>query len=219
MTPHAEWEVAAFFFRYLCGAASLVAALPPLLGLVALGMSAPGLLCKSSPGLLRWRRLAVLAALVPQGGVGFFMVFVYTFGFDAGAGFWVSLSRQAAHCSRDLFRCRTVCLRPSSPFFGSAGPGACVPEERRRAAIPGPDFSVCRSLLSVRRVKWEARQRSDCPGCRASNRRFTVGANPFRSAGGYLGCDFCSGLRALKQGLDQTSVDLDRCSGDVGCLL
>ncbi|HEY1353129.1 MAG TPA: hypothetical protein VGF67_26240 [Ktedonobacteraceae bacterium] len=91
VTPHAEWEVATFFFRYLCGAASLVAALPLLLGLVVLGMSALDVWHKLSPNLIGWRRLAALVALVLQGGVGFFMIFIYTFGFGAGAGFWVAL--------------------------------------------------------------------------------------------------------------------------------
>jgi hypothetical protein len=90
-TPHSEWEVANFFFHYMCGPTSLVVALPLLLVLVVLGMSVANLFHELSPGMVQWRYRAALAALVMQGVLGLFMVFIYTFGFDFGAGFWLVL--------------------------------------------------------------------------------------------------------------------------------
>lgn len=91
MTPHAAWEVLAFFMGYLCGPISLLAVLPLLLVFVVLGMNVFGMSGAFTPRLLRWRRRAALAALVLQVGVSFLMIFIYTFGFDFGSGFWVTL--------------------------------------------------------------------------------------------------------------------------------
>ena len=86
-TPHSEWEVATVFFEYLWGPATLVVALPFLLLLVVLGMSAVSVFRALSPEQVRWRWRAALAALLMQGALGVFVVFLFTFGFDAGAGF------------------------------------------------------------------------------------------------------------------------------------
>lgn len=90
-TPHSEWEVATFFWQDLCGPASLAVVFPLLLLLFVLAMSLVSLVHDPSPALVQWRYRAALAALVLQGVLGFAMVFVYTFGFDAGAGFWIVL--------------------------------------------------------------------------------------------------------------------------------
>ena len=90
-TPTSEWDVANFFFHYMCGPASLVAALPLLLMLVVLGMSVISLFHGCLPAMVQRRYRAALTALIMQSILGLFMVFIYTFGFDFGAGFWVVL--------------------------------------------------------------------------------------------------------------------------------
>lgn len=91
VTPHSAWEVADFFLHYMCGPASVVLALPLLLMLVVLGMSVVSLFQELSPAWVRWRYRAALAALGLQLVLGLFMVFIYTFGFDTAAGFWIVL--------------------------------------------------------------------------------------------------------------------------------
>ena len=90
-TPTSEWTVANFFFHYMCGPAIVIMALPLLSVLFVLGTSAASLFRELSPGMVTWRRRAALAGLVIQGVLGLFMVFIYTFGFDFGAGFWLVL--------------------------------------------------------------------------------------------------------------------------------
>lgn len=90
-TPHSAWEVADFFIHYMCGPASVVLALPLLLMLVVLGMSLVRMFHDLSPAMVRWSYSAALAALGLQLVLGLFMVFIYTFGFDTAAGFWIVL--------------------------------------------------------------------------------------------------------------------------------
>jgi hypothetical protein len=44
-----------------------------------------------SPGIVSWRRIAAITALIIQGLVGFIGGFLYAFGLHFGAGYWLAL--------------------------------------------------------------------------------------------------------------------------------
>jgi|ERR1051326_1918939 hypothetical protein len=90
-TPTSEWTVANFFFYYYIPPIALLLALPPLLMLFVLLTSVVNLFHELSPGMVKWRRRAAITGLVVQSILGFYSVFIYTFGFDFGVGFWVVL--------------------------------------------------------------------------------------------------------------------------------
>jgi hypothetical protein len=91
--PVSEWEVADFFFHYASPPAAVLLALPLLLVLLVLGMSAASLFRALSPGMVTWRRRAAIAGLIIQGLLGFYMSTLYSFALPPhfGAGFALEL--------------------------------------------------------------------------------------------------------------------------------
>lgn len=90
-TPTSEWTVANFFFYYYIPPIAVLLAFPLLLMLFVLAMNVVNLFYELSPGIVKWRRRTAITGLVMQSILGFYSVFIYTFGFDFGAGFWVVL--------------------------------------------------------------------------------------------------------------------------------
>src|ERR1700730_2731197 len=78
--PTSEWTVANVFFFYFSPPTAVLLALPLLLMLLVLGMSAFSLFHELSPGMITWRHRAALAGLVIQVVLGFYSVIIYIFG-------------------------------------------------------------------------------------------------------------------------------------------
>lgn len=90
-TPHTEWEVAAFFFQYICGLAIAILAFPLVSVLLVGAMSVASFFSDLSAAMILWGRRVAIIGLLLQGGAGVPAIVLYTFGFDVGGGFWIVL--------------------------------------------------------------------------------------------------------------------------------
>jgi hypothetical protein len=87
LEPMSEWTVANAYS--LVGV--VILALPVLAVLFVLGTSIASFFQALSPKIVTCRWRASLAGLVIQGGLGFFMAYLYSFGGPYGAGLWLVL--------------------------------------------------------------------------------------------------------------------------------
>jgi hypothetical protein len=90
-TPTSEWTVMNFFFQYISPLTAVFLALLLLSALFILVTSAASFFQRLSPRIVTWRRIAAITALVIQGPVGLVGGFIYAFGVNFGAGYWLAL--------------------------------------------------------------------------------------------------------------------------------
>ena len=86
-TPTSEWQVA----NNTAPVGLVLFALLLLSVLFVLVTSAASFFQRLSPGIVIWRRIAAITALIIQGPVGFVWGFLYAFGVHFGAGYWLAL--------------------------------------------------------------------------------------------------------------------------------
>lgn len=90
-TPTSEWTVVNFYFFYMSKLTAVILALLLLSVLFVLVTSVASFFRKLTPGIVTWRRIAAITGLIIQGPVGFAGGFLYAFGLQFGAGYWLAL--------------------------------------------------------------------------------------------------------------------------------
>jgi hypothetical protein len=90
-TPTSEWTVVNFYFFYMSKLAAVFLALLLLSVLFVLVTSAASSTQRLSPGIVTWRRSAAITGFIIQGPLGFVGGFLYAFGLQFGAGYWLAL--------------------------------------------------------------------------------------------------------------------------------